>query len=409
MMSDSVAFYQSLSGPFTGNYPIRDAFQSFFSDYASLHYVSPEQAKAARCISECKTGALGYNISLCESCEHIEIHACSCNNRNCPCCQSPQEQKWIMARNSELIKNCAYYHCIFTVPYELNDLIFENQKLLYNLMFSCASDTLLTLCRNKQYMGATPGIILVLHTWGQQLNFHPHIHCCLSGGGLTESGQFIESRHKGFLLPVKAIGKMFRTKFLKKLKSYYEQNQLSFSGNCTKLHNCYYWKDLMDSMYSKDWCPFIKETFNGNGNAISYLARYAYRTAISNSRITSVTENSVSFLYKDYADNNKTKTKTVSGSEFIRLFLQHILPKGFSRVRFSGFLCNCCKTEKLKLIHKLRGTTFMGNPVKNKSMAELLMLLFNRDICTCLKCKGKVIQYPRGKPLPIGLHSCSLN
>lgn len=236
MMSDATSFYRSLCEAPDGNYPIRDAFGAFFPGYASSHSVSPEQLKAASCISQCKTGAPGYNISFCESCGHMEIHACSCNNRNCPCCQSPQEQKWILAR-SELIEKCAYYHSIFTVPYELNDLIFENQKLLYNLMFSCASATLLTLCRDKKHMGATPGIILVLHTWGQQLNYHPHLHCCLSGGGLTESGQFTESRHKGFLLPVEAIGKMFRGKFLEKLKSYYEKDVLCFNGKCASLRN----------------------------------------------------------------------------------------------------------------------------------------------------------------------------
>lgn len=176
MMSDVAVFKRSHSEISIGNYPIRDAFQTFFPDYASSHSLSQEQSKAARYISKCKTGSLGYHISICESCGDMKIHACSCNNRNCPCCQSPQEQKWIMARNSELIEKCAYYHSIFTVPLELNDLIYENQKLLYNLMFSCASDTLLTLCRDKKHMGATPGIILVLHTWGQQLNFHPHLH-----------------------------------------------------------------------------------------------------------------------------------------------------------------------------------------------------------------------------------------
>lgn len=313
-----------------------------------------------------------------------------------------------MARNSELIEKCAYYHSIFTVPFELNDLIFENQKLLYNLMFSCASDTLLTLCRDKKHMGATPGIILVLHTWGQQLNFHPHLHCCLSGGGLTESGQFTESRHKGFLLPVEAIGKMFRGKFLEKLKSYYKKDSLCFTGKCVKLRNHYNWKEFIDSLYSKDWCPFIKETFNGNGNAITYLARYAYRTAISNSRIETVSEDSVSFRYKDYSDNNTSKIKTVPGTEFIALFLQHVLPKRLSRVRFSGFLSNCCKTRKLKLIHKLRNTVFIPNPVKGKSMAELLLLLYQKDICTCPECNGHVIHYPRGKPFLAKTLNCSL-
>lgn len=313
-----------------------------------------------------------------------------------------------MARNSELIEKCAYYHSIFTVPFELNGLIYANQKLLYSLMFSCASNALLTLCRDKQHMGATPGIIVVLHTWGQQLNFHPHLHCCLSGGGLTKSGQFTESRHKGFLLPVQAIGKMFRGKFMEKLKIYYDKGLLSLTHKCSLLRNPYRWKEFVDSLYATNWLPFIKETFNGNGNAITYLARYAYRTAISNGRIEAVTEKSVSFQYKDYADGSVSKIKTVTGTQFVELFLQHILPKGFSRVRFSGFLSNCCKTKKLKLIHKLRGTVFMPNPVRGKSMAELLMLLYKKDICTCPKCKGHIIAYPRGRPAGIAAFNCSL-
>lgn len=408
MMSDATAFYRSLSETASKDYPIRDIFQTFYPDYAASHSVSAEQSKAARCISECKTGILGYNICFCETCGHTEIHACSCNNRHCPCCQSPQEQKWIMARNSELIEGCAYYHSIFTVPFELNDLIFQNQKLLYNLMFSCASDTLLTLCRDKEYLGATPGIILVLHTWGQQLNFHPHLHCCLSGGGLTESGQFTEACHKGFLLPVGAIGTMFRGKFMEKLKSYYNKDLLCLNGKCSRLRNYWDWKEFVDSLYTKEWLPFIKETFNGNGNAIKYLARYAYRTAISNSRIETITEDCVSFRFTDYADNNTTKTKTVTGSQFIELFLQHILPKGFSRVRFSGFLSNCCKTRKLKLIHKLRGTIFIPNPVKGMPMAELLLLLYQKDINICSQCSGHLTQYPRGRPFNWLRSNCTL-
>lgn len=401
MISKMLEFHHSpveteVSGSKT--YPIRDIFQSFFRDYTNSHSVSKEQTKAAHCISECKTGSLGHNLSYCESCGRVEIHACSCNNRNCPNCQTPQEQKWIMARNSELIEGCAYYHCIFTLPFELNDLIYKNQKLLYNLMFSCVSDTLLTLCRDKKHMGATPGIIMVLHTWGQKLNFHPHIHCALSGGGLTEFGQFTESCHKGFLLPVEAMGKMFRGKFMATLKTYYDKKLLSFEGKYQKLRNHYNWKDFIDSLYAKDWLPFIRETFNGNGNAITYLARYAYRTAISNSRIHSITEKEVSFRYKDYTDNGAAKIMTLEGTKFIELFLQHILPKGFSRVRFSGYLSNCCKTKKLKMINKLRGTLFIPNPVKGKSMAELLLLIYHRDICLCGQCNGHVIHYPRGKP-----------
>lgn len=401
MMSKAVGFYRSLTkaGTTTGSYHIRDIFQQFYPDYLDLHSVTDVQHKTANCIANCKTGAFGYNASYCEECGHLNIHACACNNRSCPNCQATLEKKWVMARNSELIEGVAYYHLIFTVPSELHKLMYTNQKLLYDLLFKCASDTILTLCKDSNYMGATPGIISVLHSWGQQLNLHPHLHTMVSGGGLSQTNQFLETKHKGFIIPVEAVGKMFRGKYMATLKQYWNSGKLLFNGECAELKNRFSWKQFVNQMYEKQWLPFIKETFNGNGNAIEYLARYAYRTAISNSRITAIEEETVSFRYTDYADQNKKKVKTILGTEFIRLFLQHILPKGFNRVRFSGFLTNCQKTKKLKLIHRLRNTIYKENPVKVLSTADLMMLLFQRDLCHCSKCQGNLIHFPRGVPL----------
>ena len=216
-------------------YPIRSAFQTFYADYAKTHFVSEHQAKAAVCISSCKTGSLGYSIEECPDCGFKRIHYSSCNNRNCPSCQAPLEQKWILERNSELIAGAAYYHVVFTLPHELNPLILKNQKLLYRLLFSAASDTLITLCADSKYMGALPAIVSVLHTWGQQLNFHPHLHVMLSGGGLTRDGKLIQTRHKGFIIPVKVIGKLFRGKFMDKLKAYHDSDLLCFTGPASSL------------------------------------------------------------------------------------------------------------------------------------------------------------------------------
>lgn len=401
MMSDMVNLYHSFPADdsTTGSYPIRDIFQQFYQVYLDLHSVTDVQHRTANCIANCKTGGFGYNSSYCEKCGHLSVHACACNNRSCPNCQASLEQKWIMARNSELIEGVAYYHLIFTVPSELNHLMYANQKLLYDLLFKCANDTILTLCKDSNYMGATPGIISVLHSWGQQLNLHPHLHTMISGGGLDRTNQFVETKHKGFIIPVEAVAKMFRGKYMEALKQYWNRGKLLFDGSCAELRNRFSWKEFVNQMYEKQWLPFVKETFNGNGNAIEYLARYAYRTAISNSRITAVEDGMVSFRYTDYADGSKKKVKTVSGVEFIRLFLQHILPKGFNRVRFSGFLTNSQKTKKLKLIHRLRNTVYKENPVKGLDTADLMMLLFQRDICHCSICQGNLIRYPRGVPL----------
>lgn len=381
------------------SYPIREAFRRFLPGYLKRHSVSSQQYKTAVCISKCKTGELGYNISYCENCGYQEIHACSCNNRHCPCCQAPVEQAWIQSRNSELIKGVAYYHTVFTVPMELNDLIYENQTLLYNLMFRCSSDTLITLCRDKKYMGATPGIVSVLHTQGSRLNYHPHIHTMLSGGGLTADGKFIESAHKGYLLPKAVMGKLFRGKFLEKLKMFREEGKLLFIGRAAPLKNSYAWKEFLDTMYKKDWIPFIKETFNGKGNAVKYLARYVFRSAISNNRINSVDETGVTFHYKDYSDNAAIKQHHMTGDDFIGAFLMHVLPRGFCRVRFSGYLSNCRKTKNLKRIHSLRDTVYEGDPLRGKSMAEWMRLLYDRDICSCPKCQSHMLRLPRGMPL----------
>jgi len=236
----------------------------------------------------------------------------------------------------------------FTIPSELYPLVYANQKSLYQLMFKFAADTLLSLSKDKKYLGATPGIMMVLHTAGSAMNYHPHIHACISGGGLTKANQFVEGKHKGYLFPVESMNERFRTKFLTSLKELWNQNSLDLDNDgCRRLRNSYEWKEFIDHLFGIDWCPFIKETFNGFGNAVAYLARYTCKTAISNSRIDKVDADSVTFHYKNYKEGGKTATKVVSGDEFLRLFLMHVLPKGFCRVRFYGYLSNCCKQRSL--------------------------------------------------------------
>lgn len=372
----------------------------FFPGYAATHSLSESQGKAAASISACKTGELGYNVSRCPECGHMEIHACSCNNRNCPCCQYPLEKKWIAQRTSEIIPDIAYYHVVFTVPCELNGLIEANQTALLGLMFRSVSDTLLTLCADPKWLGAKPGIISVLHTWGQKLNYHPHIHVLITGGGITPSGKFIEGPHKGFLVPEAVLAAAFRGKYLEGMKSLWEKGKLLFPGRLSQLRNQYEWKEYLDCLYQKHWLPFLKETFNGNGNAVEYIARYVYRTAISNNRIDHVDADGVTFHYKDYTNGGEQKSLTVAGGDFIHAFLRHILPSGFHRVRFSGFLSNCVKTKSLTLIHKLLNRIYMGDPLRGKNMRELLIYLFHKDICECPNCKAAMIRYARGIPIP---------
>ena len=286
----------------------------------------------------------------------------------------------------------------FTIPHELNALVKKtNLKILLDLQFKCVQETLLTLCPDPKFLGAKPGIISVLHTWGQKLTFHPHIHVCVSGGGITPAGQFVETKHKGFFLPKEAVASMFRGKYLCALKKLYEKGKLDLS-HTREFEDPSRFQAFIDHLFRKHWLPFVKETFNGRGNAIRYLARYSFRTAIANSRIPEITDTHVTFRYKDYADGGKEKHLTVKGTDFIGMFLQHVLPKGFNRVRFSGYLTNCKKTKNLKLIRRLRNTVYPGNPYRGMKVAKLMMSLYGKDICTCPECSGRMVRLPRGMP-----------
>ena len=357
-----------------------NSYEDFYSSDSHISYV---QDKAARAVLNCKSGSLGCNISHCADCGHLDFHNNSCRNRNCPNCQAILKEIWIDNRRAEVIDS-PYFHVVFTVPHELNSLIYSNQVLLYSLLHRCSSETLIELSRDKKYLGATPGIIQVLHTWGQTLNFHPHIHCIISGGGLSNDNKLRKCGNK-FFIPVHAMAKLFRGKFLFYLQKYHDSNKLVFSEACTELQNSYAWNEFRDILYKTDWCPYIKETFNGFGNAIEYLGRYTHRIAITNSRIKTVTETQVSFAARDYK-SGETKIITLKSKEFLRRFLMHVLPSGFQKIRYYGFLSNRTKAKNLQIIFKLQGYQKFKQRYTNLSIAELLKAVWNYDIHTCPVC-----------------------
>lgn len=362
---------------------IQEIFHLGYAEYCNHFIPSEEQNKAAYAIMNCKSGKLGCNLSICEDCGHLETHYNSCRNRHCPCCQAVLKELWIDKRKSEVIDS-PYFHVVFTLPSELNPLIYANQTLLYSLLHKCVSETLLELSINPKYLGAVPGIIQILHTWGQALNFHPHMHCIVAGAGLTKSKHFKRSS-KDFFIPVKVLASKFRGKFLARLQELYDSNKFTFSSSCKELRNSYAWNEFRNSLYNKQWIPFIKETFNGFGNAIDYLGRYTHRIAISNSRIKSVTNSHVSFSAKDYR-TNETNTITVTHVEFIRRFLMHVLPSGFQKIRYYGFLNNRYKKVNLKLICKLTGKQLFKSLYKGLKSEELLLALWNINVRLCPNC-----------------------
>lgn len=362
---------------------IQRVFHNGWQDYLRHFSPSDEQLLAAFSITNCKTGKFGYNISRCGECGYTDFHANSCRNRNCPNCQAVQKELWIDKRSSELV-NMDYFHVVFTIPAQLRPLVFANQKLLYSLLHQCSAGTLLDLSENKKYLGATPGIIQILHTWGQDLNYHPHIHCIVSGGGLTKNRDLKLCNNK-FLIPVRPLAKKFRGKFLHYLDDHWQKNELHFSDSCKNLQNSYAWTALKNKLYQTDWNIEIRETFNGNGNAIEYLGRYANRIAITNTRILSVSSDTVSFQAKDYRTGG-SKTVTISCTEFIRRFMMHVLPSGFQKIRYYGFLNNRWKSRNLRIIFRIQGHRRFQSMLSGLSMDEILLNVWNYNVHKCPEC-----------------------
>lgn len=362
---------------------VQQIFNAAWGDFYSFHSPGTKQVKAALSIMACKSGALGCNISTCTECGHQEVHNNSCRNRHCPNCQAVLKELWIDARRSEVIDG-PYFHVVFTVPAELNPVIYANQKLLYGLLHDASAKTLLELSADKKYLGAMPAVIQVLHTWGQELNYHPHIHCIISGAGLTPDMRLTTSR-PAFMIPVRVLGAKFKGKFMDALEKYHKAGALVIPDSCRKLLNSYEWKDYRDRLYKKDWCPFIKETFNGFGNAIDYLGRYTHRIAISNSRIISVDGGMVSFRSRDYRSNEK-KIVAITYQEFIRRFLQHVLPKGFQKIRYYGLLANSMKKKRLGIVFRIQRHRRFRSRYTGMEQDVMLYEMFHIDVHICPCC-----------------------
>lgn len=368
-----------------GDYKIRQVFAYSYGDYcAQGHYQSDVQRKAAGAILNCKSGRLGVNVSQCTDCGHIQVHNNSCRNRNCPNCQAVQKEIWVDMRRAEVIDSPCF-HVVFTLPHELNPLIYCNRKLLYGLFHRCCAETLLELSAGKKWLGAAPGIIQVLHTWNQELDYHVHMHCIVSGGRLTKKHKIRLSAGK-FFIPVRILRDKFRGKYMAQLHSLYGSGSLVFSSACEKLRNSYYWNEWKNCLYEKDWCSYIKETFNGFGNAIEYLGRYTHKIAISNSRIISVAPDQVTFSARSRKPGAPRHLVSMANTEFIRRYLMHVLPSGFQKIRYYGFLNNRMKTQNLKIIFKIQGRQRFQRRYAGMTMAELLKAVWDFDICVCPEC-----------------------
>jgi hypothetical protein len=369
------------------SYPIQDIFLKFYDIAVAQYPVSDLMHKAATAIMNCKTPALGGNASICQDCGHLEIHYNSCRNRHCPCCQGLVKEKWIDKRKSEVI-DAPYFHVIFTVPEELNSLIYANKKLLYSLLYKASADTLMELAQDKKHLNASVGFMSILHTWGQSLNFHPHIHSIVLGGGLTKDLKF-KAAKGDFLFPIHVVSKLFRGKFMAALKKLYYTGKLIFSGSSLKFQHPDEFQKFVNLLYSKKWIPHIKETFKGAENVIEYLGRYTHRIAISNSRILSISDQGITFSVKDYKKQGTQSQITLTPVEFIRRFLMHILPKGFVKIRHYGILSNRSKKVKLTICRNIIKRDYPKPFLEGLTAAQIILVLFGVDIYKCPKCSSR--------------------
>ncbi len=303
-------------------------------------------------LASCRTQALGGHVLACTHCGEVTYHYHSCGDRHCPGCGGTKRASWLARQQRDLLP-VPYFHVVFTLPHELSALVLGNRKILYDLLFAATQETLLTIGADGKHLGARLGALLVLHTWGQQLEHHPHIHAVVPGGGLSPDGAKWVSSRADFLVSVDVLGRLFRGKYLASLRTLYDAGELQFAGSTEALKEKRVFQAFLSRLYSKDWVVYAKEPFAGPEVLLKYLTRYTHRVALSNGRLLAVEGEHVTLAYKDYADGCRPKEMTLTGVELLRRFALHVLPKGFVRVRQCGLLAHRDRRERLALCRRL--------------------------------------------------------
>ena len=366
---------------------VADIFRLHGPEYRRSHPMPLNHLRAMHAIEVCRTATLGGHRYK-YSCGHVDISYNSCRNRHCPKCQTLNKEKWIESRCEDLLP-IQYFHVVFTIPSELNPLVIMNQKVMYNISFRAVSETLMKLSNNPKHLGAYIGFIGILHTWGQNLMDHPHIHCVVPGGGLSPDGSRWVSCRKGFFIPVRVMSSLFRGKFLDHLKSSFESDDLIFPGGIRHLKEPHVFEMFRGQFYHKKWVVYCKPPFDGAEGVLKYLGRYTHRIAISNNRILKVQDGNVSFRWRDYADGNKQKIMTLKANEFIRRFLLHVLPPRYVRIRHFGLLANRSRKDNMALCRELIDSceTVTKEKDKPETWQDQLLRICGIDINTCPVCK----------------------
>ena len=347
---------------------IQDIFLNYGDEYIKKHNLSKEQWKVFNAIRNCGTKNLGYHICTCKDCGEEYFGYNSCRNRHCTMCQNYKREKWINNESNYLL-DTKYFHIITTIPYELNEIFLYNKKICYDILFKSTSESILDLAKDPKWLGAKVGITSILHTWGQTIEFHPHIHSIVTGGGLNNNRWV--SCDKDYLFKVQVFGSLFRGKFLYYLK--HEYNNLK-----TKFDDIKSFNKFLESLYNKTWITYIEPPKGKTENVIEYIGRYSFRVAISNERIKNINNGKVTFEYKDYKDNSKIKLMTIDALEFIRRFLLHVLPDNFTKIKHYGLLSNRNKKNNIRFCRYL-----ISNIITNKFINTLSRIL---NMFKCEKC-----------------------
>ena len=335
---------------------VADVFRHFGQAFLDRHgaSLSSERRRAMSAIESCRTAALGGHVERCGDCGHQRVWYNSCRNKSCPKCQGLARAQWLDDRQAELL-DMPYFHVVFTVPQEIEAIAFQNQVVVYDILFRAASETLRRIAADPEHLGAEIGFLGVLHTWGQSLSHHPHVHFLVPGGGIAPDGESWIAGRRGFFLPVRVLSRMFRRLFLHYLEKAFVAGELNFFKSHRHLHEPAVFRRYLAPVWKTEWVVYTKRPFAGPGQVLDYVGRYTHRVAISNNRLVSMDNGKVSFRWKDYRDGDRQKTMTLDGEEFIRRFLIHVLPDGFHRIRYYGFLGNCHRERKLALCRELFG------------------------------------------------------
>jgi len=339
------------------DYEVADIFRRYGEEYRSRNRITKKQHKVISAIADCRTSKCGYHVDICVGCGYTENRYNSCHDRHCPKCQGISRRKWIDARLADLLP-VSYYHVVFTLPHLLHTLISYNKALIYDLLFKSAAETLLVFGRDPKWLGGEIGFYGVLHTWGQTLWQHPHVHFIVSGGALAKDNRWVEPKYRGkFLFPVHALSKVFRGKFIEGLKNAYCSGDLIVPEDAKHLNHDDQFERWIDKLVARNWVVYCKRPFDNAENVIGYIGRYTHRVAISSHRIIYVGNGMVRFWYKDYKASRKIRRKmTLTAPEFIRRFLWHVLPSGFHKIRHFGFLSNGHCKAKIAKIREILGT-----------------------------------------------------